>query len=51
MIAFGISSFGLINLIAKGYGALSWGFLFVYLLPLVTVGTYKIIIHTRKHKD
>ncbi len=50
LIAFGISSFGLINLIAKGYGALSWGFLLVYLLPLVTVGTYKIIIHERKNK-
>lgn len=47
LIAFGISGFGLINLIAKGYGALSWGFLLVYLLPLVTVGTYKIIIHEK----
>ena len=51
LIAFGISSFGLINLIAKGYGALSWGFLLVYLLPLVTIGTYKIKIHARKNKD
>ena len=50
LIAFGISSFGLINLIAKGYGALSWGFLLVYLLPLVTIGTYKILIHGRKNK-
>ena len=51
LIAFGLSSFGLINLIAKGYGALSWGFLLVYLLPLVTIGIYKIIIHARKNKD
>jgi len=49
LIAFGISSFGLINLIAKGYGAISWGFLLVYLIPLATIGTYKVIIHA-KHK-
>jgi uncharacterized membrane protein YkvI len=51
LIAFGLSSFGLINLIAKGYGALSWGFLLVYLLPLVTIGTCKIIFHGKKEKE
>ncbi|MDD4108955.1 MAG: hypothetical protein PHH93_09565, partial [Prolixibacteraceae bacterium] len=40
--AFAISLFGLVNLIAKGYGAVSWGFLLVYLLPLATIGVYKI---------
>jgi len=45
LIALGISTFGLINLIAKGYGAASWGFLVVFILPLVTVGLYKIIKH------
>ncbi|MBN1545649.1 MAG: hypothetical protein JW902_03215 [Syntrophaceae bacterium] len=43
LIALGISTFGLINLIAKGYGAASWGFLAVFILPLVTIGLYKII--------
>lgn len=43
LIALGISTFGLINLIAKGYGAASWGFLVVFIIPLVTVGIYKII--------
>ncbi len=43
LIAVCISVFGLINLIAKGYGAASWGFLFTYLLPLATFGLYKII--------
>jgi len=42
LIALGISTFGLINLIAKGYGAASWGFLAVFILPLVTIGIYKI---------
>ena len=45
LVALGISTFGLINLIAKGYGAASWGFLIVFILPLVTVGIYKIIKH------
>ena len=43
LIAVCISTFGLINLIAKGYGAASWGFLFTYLIPLATFGLYKII--------
>ena len=51
LIAFGISSFGLVTLISKGYGAVSWGFLLVYILPLATIGTYQIIIHARKRKS
>lgn len=41
-ISLAVSSFGLIALIAKGYGTISWGFFFVFLLPLLTVGVYKI---------
>lgn len=33
---------GLIGLIASGYGTLTWVFLLVYLLPLFTVGLYRI---------
>lgn len=43
LIALGISTFGLINLIAKGYGTASWGFLLVYIIPVMTYGLYKII--------
>ncbi len=43
LAAFGISIFGLVNLIAKGYGTVSWGFLLVYILPLATIGSYKIL--------
>ena len=42
LIALGISTFGLINLIAKGYGTASWGFLIVYIVPVMTYGIYKI---------
>lgn len=47
LIAFGLSTFGLINLIAKGYGNASWGFLIAYIIPILTFGIYKIV-KTRK---
>jgi uncharacterized membrane protein YkvI len=43
LIGLGLSTFGLIPLIAKGYGSVSWGFFIVYIIPLVTLGLYKII--------
>ena len=48
LIALGFSTFGLINLIAKGYGAVSWGFLFVFILPVLTWGVIKIKNKTQK---
>lgn len=50
LIALGVSSFGLVNLIAKGYSAVSWGFLLVYIIPIATIGVYKIISHEMKLK-
>ncbi|WMI80109.1 YkvI family membrane protein [Anaerotignum sp. MB30-C6] len=38
-----ISSFGLIPLIAKGYGTLAWVFFFVYVIPIMTLGVYKLM--------
>ncbi len=43
LIAMGISSFGLINLIAKGYGSAAWGFLVAYIVPILTFGIYKLV--------
>jgi len=37
-----LSTFGLIDLVAKGYGTICWGFLFIYVIPLFVIGTYKI---------
>ena len=39
------SRFGLVNLIANGYGLLTFGFIAVFVLPVLTIGVYKII-HT-----
>ncbi len=43
----GISSFGLVTLIDKGYGTVSWGFLFVYFIPIFSLGIYRIFTHQR----
>lgn len=33
---------GLTNLVAKGYGTITWGFLLVFVLPLLTYGVWQI---------
>ncbi len=37
-----ISQFGLTGLIAKGYGTITWGFFLIYVVPMLTIGVYKI---------
>lgn len=37
------AKFGIIDLIGMGYQAMSYGFILVYLVPLVTVGLYKVV--------
>ncbi|WP_419949059.1 hypothetical protein [Candidatus Palauibacter sp.] len=37
-----LSRFGIIDLIATGYGALSWAFLFIFVLPLFTIGLVRL---------
>ncbi len=42
VIATFVSQVGLINLIAKGYGTLTWGFIIVYVIPVLTIGVWKL---------
>ncbi len=37
-----ISGVGLTSLIAKGYGTVTWGFLVIYVIPVLTWGAWKI---------
>lgn len=37
-----VAQFGLTSLISKGYGTICWGFLIVYVVPMLTLGIYKI---------
>ena len=41
-VGIAVSTFGLTGLIAKGYGTICWGFLIVYVIPMLTLGIYKI---------
>jgi len=34
---------GIIDLIAKGYGALTWGYMFAFVIPVLTIGVYKVL--------
>lgn len=33
---------GIVSLIAKGYGALTWGYMLAFVIPVLTIGIYKI---------
>ena len=39
------SEFGLVSLIAKGYGMLTFGFIVVFVVPVLTIGLYKILTY------
>jgi uncharacterized membrane protein YkvI len=38
-----LSLWGITNLIAQGYGTMAWGFLLVYVIPLLSIGLYRVI--------
>lgn len=44
----GLSLWGISSLIAKGYGTMAWGFLLVYIVPLLTYGVYRIYSQARE---
>jgi uncharacterized membrane protein YkvI len=43
LLSLGLARFGIIALVARGYGWLSWGIFAIYFVPLVTVGLYKLV--------
>ena len=42
LLSAGLSLIGITDLIAKGYGTMAWGFLVIYVLPLMTLGIYRL---------
>lgn len=42
-LSLAVAMVGIINLIAKGYGTMAWGFFAVYFIPLLTVGVWKLL--------
>ncbi len=47
----GLARFGLIDLIAKGYGSITWGFWIVFVIPVLTLGSWKILRSSRLPKE
>ena len=45
-----IAQYGLIGLIAQGYGTITWGFFIIYVIPVLTYGVYLIAQHGQKDK-
>ncbi|MEZ5561247.1 MAG: hypothetical protein R3E86_22240 [Pseudomonadales bacterium] len=37
-----LSAFGVVALIADGYGTLAWGYLVIFIIPLFTIGIYRL---------
>jgi uncharacterized membrane protein YkvI len=46
LAAAGLARFGLVALIAKGYGTLTWAFMAVFVVPILTAGAWKL--HRRR---
>jgi uncharacterized membrane protein YkvI len=42
LLSAGLSLWGITSLIAQGYGTMAWGFLVVYVIPLLTIGVYRL---------
>lgn len=42
LITYNLSKFGLGTLIAKGYGTITWIIILVYVIPLLTIGIFKM---------
>jgi uncharacterized membrane protein YkvI len=39
-----LARFGLIDLIAEGYGTITWGFWIVFVIPILTLGLWKVFL-------
>ncbi len=44
-LAGSLAQLGIVALIAEGYGTLAWGFLAVYIIPLTTIGIWRLFKH------
>jgi uncharacterized membrane protein YkvI len=42
IVSAALSSLGIVALIARGYGSISWGFFAVYIVPVLTIGVWRI---------
>jgi uncharacterized membrane protein YkvI len=50
LISAGLAQFGIINLVSKGYGTMAWGFLVLFIIPVMTIGAYKVFFEKSRQK-
>jgi uncharacterized membrane protein YkvI len=48
LLAVILGTVGIVGLIGKGYGTMSWAFFIVYIIPLLTYGIYQIVKQKNK---
>ncbi len=41
-IALSLTPLGLVDLIARGYGTITWGFVLFYVIPVLTIGVWMV---------
>lgn len=49
-VSIGLSGLGVITLVANGYGLMAWAYMAVFIIPILTIGIYKIIRHSRENE-
>jgi uncharacterized membrane protein YkvI len=42
LLSLGVAQVGIVDLVARGYSAIAAGMFFVYIVPLLTIGVYKV---------
>lgn len=48
LISMLLANLGIVTLVAKGYGSLAWFSAAIYVLPVLTIGLYKLIVARKK---
>jgi uncharacterized membrane protein YkvI len=38
-----VGLFGIVDLIARGYTTMAWGFVFIYIIPIITWGVFRVL--------
>ena len=42
-VALSLTPLGLVDLIARGYGTITWGFILFYVIPILTIGVWMVL--------
>ena len=42
ILSSGMATFGVITLVAKGYGLMAWGGILFYIIPLLIIGPWRL---------